>query len=149
MAASFQRQAGILSGYVFGLSFRSNRDLNEKLTLDSDYLNIPKQNAVGLWMGLKGDDALDHTLPNRMNFDKCSLWSDHDIFENGVSSWKCDENDADGDGVVDGADQCPNSGWFQVADEFGCTSPTLEPTPAPFAPTAKPTNRVSFISSFD
>lgn len=67
-----------------------------------------RKNAVGLWMGLKGDDALDHALPNRMNFDKCAMWSDHDLFENGVSTWKCTEDDADGDGVVDGADQCPD-----------------------------------------
>lgn len=94
-------------------------------------------------MGLKGDDALDHALPNRNKFNKCSLFSDHHIFEKAVSSWNCNEDDADGDGIVDSIDQCPDSAWFQDPDEFGCTTPTVQPTMAPIVPTMKPTNRVS------
>ncbi len=98
-------------------------------------------NGVAQWMGVRGDDDLDFVVPNRRNFDKCSLFTDEDLFVDFQFPHNtCNINDADGDGVPDENDQCPGTPyWADVGvDQFGCLMPTAAPLPTP-APTDFPT----------
>jgi hypothetical protein len=101
-------------------------------------------NGVSEWMGVQGDDDLSFVLPNRENFDKCSkMFRAHDLFKN-VPSRPCID-DADGDGVPDDIDECPNTAYWidSPIDSVGCQEPwSNEPSifsnvPSPL-PSSKP-----------
>jgi len=110
-------------------------------------------NGVANWMGVRGDDDLNSVLPNRDNFDKCSLFTDEDLFiEWKVSHSSCSISDKDGDGVPDDIDECPNTTYSDrdKVNNVGCVngvtkapSPAMvSPTPAPFSnqPISGPTS---------
>ena len=101
-------------------------------------------NGISQWMGVQGDDDLNFVLPNRINFEKCSrMFTGHDLFKN-IPASTC-INDADGDGVADESDRCPNTSYWLDAevDEFGCQGPTtMSPTMSPVitsSPSSPPT----------
>ena len=106
-------------------------------------------NGVATWMGVRGDNSLDTMLPNRDNFDKCSMFTDQDLFNNGqVPHSSCSSRDGDGDGVPDKSDQCPNTQYSDIdkVNSIGCLegetgAPTTNvvPTESPnISPTKSP-----------
>jgi len=76
-------------------------------------------NAVSQWMGVHDDADLDEILPNRESFSTCSLFSDKDLFTDGVCA------------CVEGATVCDDITY----------APTLVPTGSPsFSPSRNPTS---------
>jgi len=99
-------------------------------------------NGIANWMGVRGDTDLDYLLPNRFNFDRCAMFTDQDLFTDGqVPHSSCLQKDADGDGVSDDVDECPNTKyWYGLqANNVGCLPGVGEPTAAPTASSLTPT----------
>ena len=98
---------------------------------------------------------MDYILPNRHNFPRCDLFTDKDLFKNGIferTSW-CQQVDTDGDFVSDTADNCNDHAYGVPVDANGCpiddgngtTGPTTSPSSGPTTPSSlRPTTTPSF-----
>lgn len=134
----FMLGGGVQGGKILGeypqpLSSESSQWLNRgRLIPTTPWESI--WNGVAQWMGVRGDLSLDWALPNRDSWDKCSMFTDQDLFVEGeVSSSTCSERDSDGDGIADVNDQCNDTPYHFIPHIFGdgCSPDSMYPTTSP------------------
>lgn len=99
-------------------------------------------NAVAQWMGVHDDANLDWVLPNRESFDTCSLFTDKDLFTDGLC--ECvKEGDSEYtvcDQVTYSPTSVPTETPSYTPTDNPTTTPTADPSKSPsVSPTSSPT----------